>query len=554
MRIEPNPSLKGATAYQPPGAGSQADLRLDGNEGAGPEAIRRYPDPRPLEERLAKRLGVDPLQVLVTAGGDEALDRICRAYLAPDRELIQPAPTFEMIARYAKLAGARVVSVPWPQGEYPTDEVITRISPRTRVVCVVSPNNPTGAAARPGDLERLSAAAPQALLLVDLAYTEFADSDLTDTALSLPNAVVVRSFSKAWGMAGLRVGFAAGPAEIIACLRAAGGPYAVSRPSLALVTERLESGQADMDRFVETVRKERDQLCGLLESLGAEPFSSQANFVLCRFKDAAWVHGSLAALGILVRAFPNKPGLDGCLRITCPGDQEAFERLCAALGTVLAPQGLLFDMDGVLADVSQSYRRAIIETAAAYGVILPIGEIQAAKAEEGSNNDWVLTRKLLGRHGVEADLAEVTERFESLYQGNPDRPGFREDEKLLPSKKLLDELSGRLPLGVVTGRPRADAIRFLQKSGVADRLSALVCLEDAPVKPDPRPVRLALERLGIKRAWMVGDTPDDLAAARRAGVLPLGVVAPGEGNASALANAGAARVLKKLDELQELMP
>jgi phosphoglycolate phosphatase-like HAD superfamily hydrolase len=99
-------------------------------------------------------------------------------------------------------------------------------------------------------------------------------------------------------------------------------------------------------------------------------------------------------------------------------------------------------------------------------------------------------------------------------------------------------------------------VRFLEKSGVADRISALVCLEDAPLKPDPRPVILLLERLGIKRAWMVGDTPDDLAAARRAGVLPLGVVAPGGGAASArtLADAGAAKVLSGLDELQELMP
>jgi HAD superfamily hydrolase (TIGR01548 family) len=189
-------------------------------------------------------------------------------------------------------------------------------------------------------------------------------------------------------------------------------------------------------------------------------------------------------------------------------------------------------------------------------VELGAGEIRAAKAEPGSNNDWVLTQMLLKRHGVEAELREVTERFESLYQGTPDRPGLREAETLLPAPGLLDRLSGRLPLGVVTGRPRADAVRFLEKSGVADRISALVCLEDAPLKPDPRPVILLLERLGIKRAWMVGDTPDDLAAARRAGVLPLGVVAPGGGAASArtLADAGAAKVLSGLDELQELMP
>lgn len=551
MTIEPNPYLKGKSAYKTPGAGSTADLRLDGNEGAGPEEERRYPDPRPLEELLAKRMGVDPRRVLVTAGGDEAIDRVCRAYLNPERELIQPAPTFEMIARYANLAGARVVSAPWPNGNFPTDEVIAKINPDTRVVCVVSPNNPTGATASADDLKRLSAAAPQALLLVDLAYTEFADSDLTSTALSLPNAVVVRSFSKAWGMAGLRVGYAAGPAGIIDCLRAAGGPYTVSRPSLARVTERLTDG---VNQFVDTIKKEREELFNLLLNLGAEPLPSQANFILCRFKDAAWVYAGLAALGILVRIFPGRKDLQGCLRITCPGEPQAFARLCSALGTVLRPQGLLFDMDGVLADVSQSYRRAIIETAATYGIEIRAEEIQAAKAEEGSNNDWALTVKLLQRHGVSANLDEVTERFENFYQGTAQRPGLRRAENLLASPGLLESLSRRVPLGVVTGRPRADAERFLEENGVADRLSSLVCLEDAPLKPDPRPVRLALEQLGIERAWMIGDTPDDLTAARLAGVLPLGVVAPGGGDPRALTDAGAAKVLSKLDELQELIP
>ncbi len=550
MRIEPNPVFQSLRAYQRPGAGPAATLRLDGNEGAGPEEVRCYPDARPLEELLAKKLGVTPRQVIVTAGGDEALDRICRAYLAPGLELIQPAPTFEMIARYAGLAGATVISVPWPRGEYPTAEVISRINERTRVVCVVSPNNPTGAAARPGDLRRLSAAAPRALLLVDLAYTEFADCDLTATALALPNAVVVRSFSKAWGMAGLRVGYAAGPPEIVGCLRAAGGPYPVARPSLARAAERLQTG---VEGFVAAVRREREDLRRLLGILGAEPFPSQANFVLCRFKDAGWVYSGLAALGVLVRRFPGRDQLEDCLRITCPGNPEAFSHLGQALRVTLAPQGLLFDLDGVLADVSQSYRRAIVKTAATYGVKLGAGEIRAAKTEAGSNNDWVLTRKLLQRHGVEANLSEVTGRFEGIYQGTRGRPGLRETESLLSPPGLLGRLSGRFPLGVVTGRPRADAVRFLNKSGLAGRFSALVCLEDAPPKPDPRPVRLALQRMGIQRAWMVGDTPDDLAAARRAGVLPLGLLAP-EGDAGALSRAGAARILSRLDELEELLP
>jgi phosphoglycolate phosphatase-like HAD superfamily hydrolase len=110
---------------------------------------------------------------------------------------------------------------------------------------------------------------------------------------------------------------------------------------------------------------------------------------------------------------------------------------------------------------------------------------------------------------------------------------------------------------VVTGRPRRDAERFLSDHGLADCFATVVTMDDAPIKPDPAPVRLALERLGSRHAWMVGDTPDDLRAARGAGVLPLGVLAPQdepERARSALAAAGAARILDRLDDLLEMLP
>ncbi len=213
-----------------------------------------------------------------------------------------------------------------------------------------------------------------------------------------------------------------------------------------------------------------------------------------------------------------------------------------------APQALLFDLDGVLADVRESYRRAVVETAAQLGVVLTPPEIAAAKAEGDANNDWVLTRRLLARHGVEADLDEVTRRFEALYQG-----GLWEAERLLCPVAVVARLARRLPLGVVTGRPRRDAERFLEHFGLAEHFVGMVCMGEAPAKPDPAPVRLCLEHLGVVRAWMLGDTPDDVRAALGAGVLPLGVVAPGEDSADALRAAGAVRVIVPTD-LEELLP
>ena len=122
---------------------------------------------------------------------------------------------------------------------------------------------------------------------------------------------------------------------------------------------------------------------------------------------------------------------------------------------------------------------------------------------------------------------------------------------------MLSRLADRIPLAIVTGRPREEAEWFLDKEGLTDFFRAVVCMEDGPLKPDPAPVRTAASRLGVERAWMVGDTPDDIRAAAAAGAVPIGVVAPGpdpEASATALREAGAATVIATVDDLMQLLP
>ena len=219
-------------------------------------------------------------------------------------------------------------------------------------------------------------------------------------------------------------------------------------------------------------------------------------------------------------------------------------------------RAVLFDMDGVLADVSKSYRRAVIETASAWDTELTLEEVGFAKASGDATNDWELTRRLLAERGVNVDLQEVTERFEALYQGTDEAPGLRRFESLRFDHESLERFAARFSLAVVTGRPRSDAERFLSEQGVAGLFSTVVCMEDGPSKPDPAPVRLALERLGTKTAWMVGDTPDDMRAARGASALPIGLVAVGDDQLlmqSVLEAAGAARVIEEPNDLERLL-
>lgn len=583
----PSPLLR---ALKPYSSGSQPrpiDLKLDANEGPAPssvliewlqprgsELLRRYPSASGLESQIAARNGVDPSRVIVTAGADDALERIARAVLAPGRadrrDAILTTPTFEMLARYIKLAGGEVVESPWLDEPFDVDAIESKIGPRTAAIFVVTPNNPTGQVISAEAIRRLSASIPAGLLVVDLAYTEYADEDLTEVVLSLPNAVAVRTFSKAWGLAGLRVGYAIGPTEVIGWLRAVGHPYAVSGPSLAIASSWYEAGRSRIDASIRRVRLERRELAAHLRDLGLSPIESQANFVLARFDDprltAHLVADLLASQGIAVRRFPSASALESYLRITLPGDATSFNHLCTALAAALRPRAILFDMDGVLADVSGSYRQAIVRTGASFGVNLSGAEIARAKDAGNANNDWVLTQRLLKSRGVNVPLEDVIRAFESFYQGDPEdpaaAPGLWRTETLLIDRSELESLAKRYTLAVVTGRPRRDAERFLTHFGIADLFEVVVTMEDAPPKPDPRPVSIALDRLGERAAWMIGDTPDDLVAARRAGVASIGVLAPGDRATEdrafeagrTLVNAGAARVLTSVTELAEVLP
>jgi histidinol-phosphate aminotransferase len=561
-----NPFVDKLRAYAPCSHDAPVELKLSGNEGAAPAAsiwralapaeqdvARRYPSQTSLAAQLARRIGVDPERLVVTAGGDDAIDRICRMTLGPKRQLILPTPTFEMIERYATLCGASVCEVDWAEGAYPTEAVLQAIGPQTALIAMVSPNNPTGAIATAGDLKRVAAAAPDAVIMVDQAYAEFSGDELTNAALQLPNAIVVRTLSKAWGLAGLRVGYAIAPVGLAKTLRAIGQPYAVAAPSLALASAAIERPETMLD-YLEQVATERDALARLCDELALDSLPSQANFVLTRPPDPGWLRDGLAGLGIGIRVWPGDPKLGGAARITCPGDAADFARLERALRTVVQPQAMLFDMDGVLLDVSRSYRAAIAQTAASFGVALGEQEIADAKEAGDANDDWALTYKLVRARGIDVSLSQVTQRFESLYQGADGSSGLRERESLLIDRPSLVALRERVPLAVVTGRPRADAEAGLARFEIRDLFDVVVCREDAPLKPDPAPLRLALEKLGAERAWMIGDSVDDVRAARAAGVLALGFQAEADDSgARVLRRAGAGRVLRDLSALGGLL-
>lgn len=196
---------------------------------------------------------------------------------------------------------------------------------------------------------------------------------------------------------------------------------------------------------------------------------------------------------------------------------------------------LLLDMDGVLAEVSKSYRASIVSTCHSFGATSITNDIISEwKARGGCNNDWVLSLDLIksdpnGKKDV--TIEEVTEMFEKFYQGDENNPGRCELETLIPSMETMEELKRRCgaKIAIVTGRPRKDCNKFLKIHKLDTMVDVCVCMEDGPPKPDPFPVARALELLGVepsKEVIMVGDTPDDIRSALACGCRGVGVATP----------------------------
>ncbi|MCK5944521.1 MAG: histidinol-phosphate aminotransferase family protein [Planctomycetes bacterium] len=342
----PTPEVQ-PTPYARAVPDERVDLRLDGNEGppltpslaaelaaamTDPEDWRCYPDERPLRAAIARRFGLTADRVALGAGADELLDRVCRAWLAPGRALAAPQPCFAMLPRYVRAAGAELRATAWTDGPFDADALLAAAGDAA-VLALTTPNNPTGLVIPTANLVAVATARPDTLVLVDLAYVDYADEDPTMALLELPNVVVVRTFSKGRSLAGLRVGYALGDADVIAALRATGSPYPCSAPSLRLC-ERLLALDDPHER-VAFVRVERKRLAIALGSLGLEVSPSQANFVYATAQDrstVAMLATRLARAGIAVRLFDAEDAAAGrAVRITCPGDDRAFTRLLGAL-------------------------------------------------------------------------------------------------------------------------------------------------------------------------------------------------------------------------------
>ena len=345
---------KQSSGYKPPEFKNEITLQLSRNESQcaiddldaqlgslGTPLVSRYPSHAELQELIGQWVGVAGDRIVVTAGGDESIDRVMRTSIAGQRNnVITHAPSFEMIDIYCENYGGSIATTPWLEGDFPVDELIGLIDSQTALVVLTSPNNPTGGYIETDAILKINSAAKSAgaKLLVDNAYIEFADQDPTADLVSDDNIMIVRTFSKAWGLAGLRVGYLIAPtADYATTIRNASGPFPVSAVSLETARRALADYQPQMKSNLEAVRTIRGLVTDLITACGGKPMPSQGNFVLAEFpqssesQSAEKIWAGMAQDGVGIRKFTGNPLLENRIRITCPVLPGDFLQLAQSL-------------------------------------------------------------------------------------------------------------------------------------------------------------------------------------------------------------------------------
>ncbi len=352
---QPRRAILAMPEYHPPLAGRNA-LRLDFNENTHApsprvrealgtltlESFTIYPERAPVEAKVAAHLGLQPEQALLTNAVDEAIHIVCFTFLEEGDECLFAVPSFFMYDVNVMAMGAVPVRIQADETlAFPYERMLAAITPQTKLIILCSPNNPTGAVITREQIHTIAKAAPHAVVLVDEAYYHFHGetvmADLIEGTPDVPqNMLVARTFSKAYGLANLRVGLIAGPVNLVNHLRKASSPYNVNGVALAAVEASVDDTEY-IDWYVEQMREGRARVAKALDNMKVPHWPSHANFVLMHIghRHKEFVAG-MRARGVLVRDRSSDPGLDGCVRITIGVEDQTTTGIAALRDTLAA--------------------------------------------------------------------------------------------------------------------------------------------------------------------------------------------------------------------------
>jgi histidinol-phosphate aminotransferase len=351
MNIKPREAVLKMPEYDPPLEGRRGKLRLDFNEnpvGCSPkvlemfnsltrEDIAIYPEYKKLNHKIANYFGVNKKEFLVTNGADEGIKLVLDTYISPKDEILLPVPTFSMFEIYASIIGCQITKVFYSSElEFPTEKLLEKISSRTKLIVIVNPNNPTGTTIKESNLKKILEITNEKGILVflDEAYYDFYKNTMLSSINEYKNLVIARTFSKAYGLAGLRLGVLFSNSQNIIYLRRVLSPYSVNNLAVMAAIVALDDKEY-VKNFSEMIMKNRAFVKDKLEKLNFKVYPSQTNFLIIDFGKACnYIENKLKERGILVRNRSNYPLLNNCLRIGI-GTMDQCKQLLNAIREIL---------------------------------------------------------------------------------------------------------------------------------------------------------------------------------------------------------------------------
>lgn len=520
-----------------------------------------YPDPeyKNLRRNIGKYLKISPEKIIVGSGSDEIIDLIFRLTLNIDDEVINFPPTFGMYEISLTLNRGKIINIPRNKNfSIDIPKALKTVNSKTKIIVVCSPNNPTGNSISNSDLVKLLETGK--LILLDEAYAEYAKEDFLNLINKYPNLIILRTFSKWAGIAGLRLGYAVMNEYLVSQFMKIKPPFNVNLAAEVAGIEILKNIKV-AKKNIEALKKERDRLYKNLSLLPYfKVFPSETNFLFVQYKgkDFEKFRNYLKESKVALRFFVSEL-TNNSIRITI-GNRKINNQLIKILADyknrLLKTDGIIFDMDGVLVDETNSCRLAIIKTVnyflkdTDFNTNITKKEVDQVKSIPGFNDDCDATfaileliqnnkdlkfaKPLIAATKKSAEYKKINDVWQTFYLGselfkkiekrnpawNRER-GLIYNETLLVSKNTLKKLSQSYPLAIATGRPKAEAEFAISYFGLDQFFgeNAIVGKEDAKfTKPNPAPLLEAKKRIRSKQPIYIGDTINDVIAAKKAGM------------------------------------
>ncbi|TET33700.1 MAG: aminotransferase class I/II-fold pyridoxal phosphate-dependent enzyme [Planctomycetota bacterium] len=548
--IKPRQTVREIEAYKPPLEGRRGRVRLDFNEnttgfpwaasGLPQEAVGVYPEYTDFLEKLSSHLKVPVENLMLTNGTGEAIFLAAFTFIEPCEDAaLTSSPTFALIPHYLNLVGAELREVPVTADlQFDIEKIETELEKGVKLAIFASPENPTGATIDPDIFRGWCKKYPETLFIIDEAYAEYNEATALPYALELDNLLVLRTFSKAWAMPGLRLGVVAGNPGLLNYMMRVRAPYSVNASSVQIAMNLMERSD-EVRGEAKALRGRAGPLLKEIEERGYGVHFGAGNFYLLKVgRDAKTLCDFCAERGVLIRDRSMYPGMEGMIRITIGTDDEN-NKLLQCLDEFRDSYAVIFDLDDTLVDTSRSFDATVIELVKRHSdKPLDRAELLDLRAEGGFNDDWDATVELLRRRGVAVTRGQIAGEGVPLYLELA-----RENEDLFIKIDLLKKLAKRYRLFIATGRTRPE-YEPLWAGTFGPVFEKVYCKDDTPglpPKPAPDVLQKVIENHGLAGGLYVGNSIDDMKSAAGAGLDAIAVATNTE--AALLAEAGAALVL-----------